>query len=103
MAQLLNKTRTTELLTWLRKDYDFVLIDTPPVSQINARVLGRVVDGVVLVCRANHTDRGSVMAARKRLLEDGTVVLGTILNDFTPKRGSLNYQYAHAYRKRDQV
>jgi polysaccharide biosynthesis transport protein len=99
MAQLLHKTRTTELLRWLGKNYDFVLIDTPPVSQISARVLGRVVDGVVLVCRANHTDRGAVMAARKRLLEDGTTVLGTILNDFNQKRGSLNYQYATAYRK----
>ncbi|MCU1260352.1 MAG: hypothetical protein JWO80_3237 [Bryobacterales bacterium] len=103
MAQLLNKTRTRELLTRLRNDYDFVLIDTPPVSQINARVLGKVVDGVVLVCRANHTDRGSVMAARKRLLEDGTAVLGTILNDFYQKRGSPGYQYANAYRKRDYV
>jgi succinoglycan biosynthesis transport protein ExoP len=102
MAQLLNKARTAELLTWLRKDYDFVLIDTPPVSQINARVLGRIVDGVVLVCRANHTDRSSVMTARNRLLEDGTSVLGTILNDFDQKRGSLNYQYANTYRKRDR-
>ena len=52
---------------------------------IIARVLGRMADRVILVVRAGQTTRAAALAAHQRFSEDGTKVLGTILNDWNPK------------------
>jgi Mrp family chromosome partitioning ATPase len=56
-----------------------------------ARVIGRLVSAVVLVLRSGQTTRDAAQAALQRLHEDGTVVLGTILNDWNPKSSTNGY------------
>ena len=69
-----------------------VLIDTPPMLQMtDARVLGRMTDAVIMVARAEQTTRDALIAATKRLSEDRIRVLGTILNDWNPKRSMGGY------------
>jgi Mrp family chromosome partitioning ATPase len=63
----------------------------------DARVLGRHSDGVVLVVRSAETMRDSALAVSRRLLDDGTRVLGTILNQWDP-RETVGYGYETAYR-----
>ena len=85
-----------ELLQKLRKEFETIFIDTPPMLQIpDARVLGRMVDRVILVVRAGKTTRDAAMAARQRFSEDGTQMLGTILNDWNPKRSPNGYYGTH--------
>ena len=86
-ANLLYSPRLTELLSKAKREYDMVLIDTPPMLQMtDARVLGRMVDAVIMVARAEQTTRDALVAATKRFGEDRIRVLGTILNDWNPKR-----------------
>jgi Mrp family chromosome partitioning ATPase len=86
----------TELLETLKKEFHAVLIDTPPMMQIpDARILGRMGDAVILVVRAGKTTRDTAQAARARLVEDGTRVLGTILNCFDPKRSTSASRYGY--------
>jgi succinoglycan biosynthesis transport protein ExoP len=81
-----------ELLSKLEKEFDMVIIDTPPMLQMpDARVLGRLADAVILVTRAGHTTRDAAMAANQRFAEDRTRVLGTILNDWDPKSALPGY------------
>ncbi len=69
------------LLNELRHAYDAVLIDAPSLSELpDARVFARLADGVVLVVRAGETTRDTAQAAAARLQEDGSVLLGTVLN-----------------------
>ena len=76
----------------MHEEFDTVLIDTPPMMQISdARVLGRMADAVILVLRAGQTTRDSARAATERFLEDGTPVLGTILNAWDPKVSGYGY------------
>ena len=98
-ASLLYSNRMPEVLRVLRTLFDTVFIDTPPMLQIpDARVLGRMVDRVVMVVRAGKTTRDAAMAARQRFSEDGTTVLGTILNDWNPKWSPSGYYgYDGAY------
>jgi len=94
-ANLLYSPRLNELLTRAKKDYDMVLLDTPPMLQMtDARVLGRMTDAVIMVARAEQTTRDALIAAAKRLSEDRIRVLGTILNDWNPKR-SVNGYYGY--------
>jgi Mrp family chromosome partitioning ATPase len=63
----------------------------------DARVFARLADGVVLVVRSAETTKDEAVAAAQRLREDGSCVLGTILNEWDPRKSS-QYGYAAAYR-----
>jgi Mrp family chromosome partitioning ATPase len=89
------------LLSYLRAEFDTVLLDTPPMLQMpDARVLGRLADKVIMVVRAGHTTKDASLAATQRFSEDGTQVLGTILNDWNPKSAPNGYYgYYDKYSK----
>jgi len=81
--RLLYSPRLGELLRAVRLQFDTVLIDTPPVLAMpDARVIARLADSVVLVVRANRTTREAAAAACQRFADDGTLVLGAVLNDW---------------------
>lgn len=98
---LLFSLRCKELFDRLTTEFDMVLIDTPPMLQFSdARILGRLADGVILVFRSGVTDKESAMGACQRLQEDGTNLIGTILNDYLPPtQGTKYYQYKDYYRR----
>jgi Mrp family chromosome partitioning ATPase len=77
----------------LRMEFDMIMIDAPPMIHLaDARVLGRLADGVILVVRAGQTTTESALFASQRFAEDGTRVLGTVLNSWDPKT-SQRYGY----------
>jgi capsular exopolysaccharide synthesis family protein len=91
-ANLLHSGNLADLLAKLKGQYDMVLIDTPPMLRMaDARLIGRLADAVILVARAQHTTRDAIVAAYQRLAEDRIRVLGTILNDWDPKRSPAGY------------
>jgi capsular exopolysaccharide synthesis family protein len=88
-AQLLHSPFFAPLMQRFRSEYDMILIDTPPMLQMaDARIVGRQADGVILVARAGKTARETLLAAKERFREDRIPVLGSILNDWDPKRAS---------------
>ena len=55
-------------------------------------------DGVVLVVRAGHTMREAALVASQRLSEDGTRILGTVLNSWDPRKTpGRTYGYGYGY------
>jgi len=85
-SNLFYSPRMSTLLTRLRTDFDMILMDAPPMIHLaDARVLGRLADGVILVIRAGQTTTESALFACQRFAEDGTRVLGTVLNSWDPK------------------
>jgi capsular exopolysaccharide synthesis family protein len=97
IANLLYSRRLADLLQRLRTEFDIIVIDTPPMLYISdARVLGRLTDGAILVIRASKTTRDAARAAKQRLVADGIPVLGTILNEWD-FRGKSRYGYYTNY------
>ena len=93
-SSLFYSRRLPELLRLLREEFDTVVIDSPPVLQIpDSRLMARFADGIIMVVRAGRTARDSAVLAHQRLAEDGSRVLGTILNSWDP--GSM-HRYAYA-------
>jgi polysaccharide biosynthesis transport protein len=83
--RVFNSPKVPLLLAALRRKFDMIVIDTPPVLQFpEARLIGRLSDGVVLVLRSDYTDRLDALAAQEKLWEDGIPILGTVLNDWNP-------------------
>jgi succinoglycan biosynthesis transport protein ExoP len=92
-SNLFYSPRMSRLLERLRSEFDMILIDAPPMTHLaDARVLGRLADGVILVVRAGQTTTESALFAAQRFAEDGTRVLGTVLNSWDPK-GGRRYGY----------
>jgi len=99
ISALLHSPRMLEFLNRMRQVVDTVIIDTPPMLQMaDARVLGRLVDGVILVVRSAQTTREMAAAAAQRLTEDGTRVLGTILNEWDPRKTNHSDGYGYGYQ-----
>jgi capsular exopolysaccharide synthesis family protein len=99
-TNLLHSDRMRTLLRQFRRDFDVVLIDSPPMLQIaDARVLGRLADGVILVFRSGETSRSAALAACRRFAEDGTRVLGTVLNAWDPDSTGYGYYRSHDYHR----
>ncbi len=88
------------LLGQLRTRFDVILIDTPPMLQVaDARLLSRLADGVVLVLRSGQTTRAIARAAVERLIEDGTLLLGSILNNWTPDGAGSDVEFYRKYSR----
>ena len=69
------------LLGRLRAQFDFVVIDGPPVNNYaDASVLGTKVDGVILVIEADRTPIAEAETAKRQLTKVGARILGVVLN-----------------------
>ncbi len=68
----------------LREEFEYVLIDAPPVSSAaDAVLLGQMADGVIVVVEANATRRETARAAKETLQGASVKLLGAILNNRT--------------------
>src|SRR5437773_9674194 len=68
----------------LRKDFAVILIDAPPINTyVDAALLGRMADGLVMIVQANHTRREAAQRAKEILDAAGVRVLGAVLNKRT--------------------
>jgi succinoglycan biosynthesis transport protein ExoP len=98
---LLHSQRLDELIELARRQFNVVLIDTPPMMHLaDARIVSSLVDGVVLVVRSGQTSRESLVSVNSRLAEDGVNVFGVVLNDWNPQAaGYYGYEgYADYYK-----
>jgi succinoglycan biosynthesis transport protein ExoP len=99
ISQAFYSPRIQDLLLNLRNEFDTILIDTPPMLQFpEARLMGRLADGVILVLRASLTHQETALLARQRLHDDNIPLLGTILNDWDPREGSSDHFYSSYYQ-----
>ncbi|PWB48692.1 MAG: hypothetical protein C3F12_00995 [Candidatus Methylomirabilota bacterium] len=94
--ELLNSPRFDALLDEIRKQYDYVVLDTPPLIPLSdCRLIMKMVDTLILVVAAHQTPRKLVEEALNLL--DPAKVLGIVFNnDDRPLAG-----YYHKYDKYD--
>ncbi len=102
--ELLESNEMKELIQELRKRYDYVIIDTPPVLLISdALALATVTDGTVLVCRHNVSYISDISRALNALEFAKANVLGVVVNDYkAPATGKFyggykKYYYYNSY------
>jgi polysaccharide biosynthesis transport protein len=99
-AEVLSAPLTADLLRRLRTQFEYVLVDSPPLLSVaDSRILATLVDAVVLVARAHATPYDVVRRARTLLYGSGARILGVALNDVDLERGfgSQHYQYGYGY------
>jgi receptor protein-tyrosine kinase len=96
-AELLSSRRFTELLNQPREEFDYVLLDVPPVGIVSDPTIAATQgDGVLLVVDAQNTRKGSVREAMRSLEGVGANVLGTVMNNVKASKGGYYYPYNYA-------
>ena len=90
---LLHSGRMSRILPLFREEFDYVLVDAPPCLEfVDARIMAQYTDELLLVVRADHTDRRTVRTAVQQLRFDGTPLMGVILNRWDAAGGD-RYAY----------
>ncbi|MCU0914618.1 MAG: polysaccharide biosynthesis tyrosine autokinase [Planctomycetes bacterium] len=97
--ELLTSATAVEQIERLGREYDHVIIDSPPVLAFpDALVWAKLADAVVLVGFAGQTRAPELQEARERFVRGRTRVLGAVLSN-VPVDQSL-YRHAYTYRGR---
>jgi polysaccharide biosynthesis transport protein len=95
-ADLLTNRTMRGLIEGLRKFYDWIIIDTPPVGAVSEPlILAPLADGVVVVTGAEMVPRKAVLHTLERLHDTGARILGVVLNRAQVDKHS--YYYSHYY------
>ncbi len=91
-SEMLMSNKMQDLLDRVRSEYDYILIDTPPIMPVtDAAVLGAKVDGVMIVVASGADKPELVQAAKTRLIQGGANILGCILNKVQVGSGRYGY------------
>ncbi len=98
-AELLMTNRFKAVLAELATRFDRVILDSPPVQAVtDAVVLSKLVDGVILVVRADKTLREDVKRSSRQIHDVGGSIFGVIVNEVnTSDRSYYSYGYNYGY------
>jgi len=79
-AELLGQQKFGEMIGRLRKSYDYILIDTPPLgAYIDSAIVAGVSDGVVMVIESNAINRRFAKEVKEQLEASKCRILGVVL------------------------
>ncbi len=79
-AELLDSTNMKRIIESARMQFDVVVIDSPPVLPVaDPGILGRLVDGVILIVRSGKTQRGTVEKTKALLNQTKAKIIGCLL------------------------
>ena len=97
-SEMLSAEPMEQLIADLKNSFDYVLLDTPPVSVVtDAAILGKYADGAVLCVRSNYAPKETVQLAKERLTNVGIRILGVVLTGFDAKKDSKQSAYSYTY------
>ena len=95
-SELLSNERLQHYLDKLKEQYDYIIIDTPPMeAALDAAIVGRYCDGVVLVIRNDTVSRRLIKKNMTQLERNGCRIVGAALNGV--KKGHSEYKYSYYY------
>ena len=96
-SELLASDRFNDILAWAESAYDQILIDAPPVLAVtDPAIIGRLVDGAVVVIRPDKNRRKLVLRAVESFRRSGVEVVGIVANHIG-SNSSSEYAYGYGY------
>lgn len=92
-SELLDSKAFEELMDFVNKDFDYVIVDTPPLNVVtDSMIIAPHTSGAILVVRDGYTPHYSIQRAIADLEFSNIYILGAIMNGSNP-RGKNRYVY----------
>lgn len=99
-VELLGSERMGQLLEQLRQQYDYIVLDLPPVSEVSdALAVAKWTDGVMLVVRQNYCHRKLFQSVVQQFSFVNCRVLGVVYNCATENAGVYTKKYYKRYHR----
>lgn len=99
-TELLGNERFQQLIAALRDNFEYVIVDTPPVGNvIDAAVVAKQCDGTILVLAADRISKGDAIAVTEQMRAANENILGVVLNKVDLKSSGYYGKYGN-YRNR---
>lgn len=100
-SELLGSVKMQEMMSYLRDQFDFIILDSPPALMVtDAVVLASRVDGVIIVVKPSVTRRAELHHMIEQLKQVDARVLGVVINDVDVGRSKYYYyrRYYSSYK-----
>ncbi len=101
-TELLESSAFAQVLERLQKEYELIIVDTPPLGAVtDSLMIAEHVDEVIYVCRFNRAYRKHIRQYVVALQSAKREMLGIVLNGLSPRRIEYysNYRYYRSYKK----
>ena len=99
-TELLGNERFQQLIAALRDNFEYVIVDSPPVGNvIDAAVVAKQCDGTILVLAADRISKGDAIAVTEQMRAANENILGVVLNKVDLKSSGYYGKYGN-YRNR---
>jgi polysaccharide biosynthesis transport protein len=97
MSDIVNKDQIKKFLDVLKMEYDYVIVDSPPVQPVSdTLILTQASDYNLFVIRSEETRTVSFMSSIKKIQNVGAKISGIIINDLDTSKDSY-YSYYYSY------
>ncbi len=97
-SELLNSNKMKTMLENLKENYDFILIDTPPIlAVVDSLIISSLSDGVVLIVQPEKTGREPFLKAVEELRQANAKIIG-VLHNQAKLKSHYYYNYRYIYR-----
>ncbi|MDO9038456.1 MAG: polysaccharide biosynthesis tyrosine autokinase [Lutibacter sp.] len=97
-SELLISSATEELLSSLKENYDYIILDTPPIGLVSDAVeLLKYADSTLYIVRQNYSQTGMLKMINEKYIKEEITNISIILNDFTMKLRYGGYGNGYGY------
>ena len=98
--ELLGSKRMAEMMEYLKRIYDYIIVDLPPVTAVaDALVASKILEGMLLIVRHDHTERGALSESIRQLEFSGIRILGFVFNAANNDDSGYSRRYKYRYRR----
>jgi len=95
-SELLASKKMKEFLREVKEDYDIVLIDMPPITEVSdPGVVADIVTGYLFIIRSGYTDARLAKDSIEKLKQMKANIVGFVLNDIKPKYNESYMKYSY--------
>lgn len=99
-SELLEEQLFTDLVELVREEYDYVIIDTPPITNvIDAAIVAKVCDGAAIVVESGAISYRIAQRVKQQMEKTGCRILGVVLNKVGGENGGYYSRYYGSYGK----
>ena len=105
-TELLEGEKYKTLMDKLRQDFDYIIVDCPPIGLvIDAAIIAKECDGILMVIEQGRIKKRYAKKATDQLNMSGAKILGTVLNKTQSSSSEYGYgkKYGYGYEKKGNV